>query len=151
MLSRSESGYGAGFGEAVPQRVLPTADHSVVVTHGAVPVDGVVLIIAGIGHHDPGTRSMPRTAATTNGGWIVDVGGGVHNDASEVLRQDATARGQLGHCACRCQIVTKVYDPGIPHRRARCQSAGVLKGSSASKSATVCACGRCSSNRRRYA
>jgi hypothetical protein len=51
--------------EPVPKRGLPSADESVVVANGAVPVNALQFIGAGIRHDDAGAKAPSRTSATT--------------------------------------------------------------------------------------
>ena len=55
--------------EPVPERVLPTADESVVVANGAVPMNALQVIGAGIRHDDAGaTAHVPDVG--DSGRWV---------------------------------------------------------------------------------
>jgi hypothetical protein len=71
--------------EPVPERVLPTADESVVVANGAVPMNALQFIGAGIRHDDAGATAPSRTSATADAGFVIEVGRGIDDDAGEVL------------------------------------------------------------------
>ena len=71
--------------EPVPKRVLPTADESVVVADGTVPMNALQVIGAGVRHDDAGATASSRTAATANAGFVVKIGRGIDDDAREVL------------------------------------------------------------------
>ena len=71
--------------ESVPERVLPAADEPVVIADGAVPMNALQIIGAGIGHHGPGAPASSRTSATADARFIIKVGRGIDDDAGEVL------------------------------------------------------------------
>ena len=71
--------------EPVPERVLPTADESVVVANGAVPMNALQFIGAGIRHDDAGATAPSRTSATADAGFVIKIGRGIDDDAREVL------------------------------------------------------------------
>ena len=71
--------------QPVPERVLPTADEPVVITNGAVPMNALQVIGAGIRHDDAGARSPSRTPATADAKFVIKVGRGIDDDAREVL------------------------------------------------------------------
>lgn len=67
--------------EPNPHGVLPAADESVVVTDRAVPDDAIVLVAGGIGRDHALAAAMPRSSPAAHGGRIIEVVGGVDNDA----------------------------------------------------------------------
>ena len=71
--------------EPVPERVLPAADESVVIANGAVPMNALQCIGAGIRHDDAGATAPSRTSATADAGFVVKIGCGIDDDAREVL------------------------------------------------------------------
>ncbi len=71
--------------EPVPERVLPTADESVVVANGAVPMNALQFIGARIRHDDAGATAPSRTSATADAGFVIKIGRGIDDDAREVL------------------------------------------------------------------
>ena len=71
--------------EPVPERVLPTADESVVIANGAVPMNALQVIGTRIRHDDAGATAPSRTSATADAGFVIEVGCGVDDDAREVL------------------------------------------------------------------
>ena len=71
--------------EPVPERVLPAADESVVVADGAVPMNALQFIGAGIRHDDAGATAPSRTSATADAGLVIKIGRGIDDDAGEVL------------------------------------------------------------------
>ena len=56
------------FGKAIPERILPTPDHPVVIAYGAVPVDGAILVRGGIGHDNADAAPMRWVRATIGPG-----------------------------------------------------------------------------------
>jgi hypothetical protein len=68
-----------------PLEHLPAADESVVVANGAMPMNALQFIGAGIRHDDAGATAPSRTSATANAGFVVKVGRGIDDDTGEVL------------------------------------------------------------------
>lgn len=71
--------------ESVPESVLPAADESLVVANGAMPMNALQVIGAGIRHDDAGARAPSPTSATTDARFIIKIGRGIDDDAGEVL------------------------------------------------------------------
>jgi hypothetical protein len=71
--------------EPVPERVLPTADESVVVANGAVPMNALQFIGAGIRHDDAGATAPSRMSATADAGFVIKIGRGIDDDTGEIL------------------------------------------------------------------
>ena len=71
--------------EPVPERVLPTADESVVIANGAVPMNSLQFIGAGIRHDDAGATAPSRTSAAADAGFVIKIGRGIDDNAREVL------------------------------------------------------------------
>lgn len=103
------------FGKAIPERVLPTPDHSVVIAYRAVPMNAAILIGRGIGHDDAEAASMPWVPTAAYGGLLVEVRGGIDNDAGKVLGQQAGAAGHIGERAGWGQVVAQIDNPGVTH------------------------------------
>ncbi len=79
--------------EAVPKRILPTADEPVVVTNGAMPMDTVEIVGTRIRHHGTRTATPSRPSTTADSRFIVEVGRGIDDDAREVFgEQSGTSR-----------------------------------------------------------
>ena len=71
--------------EPVPERVLPTADESVVVANGAVPMNALQFIGAGIRHDDADAAAPSRSSATADARFVIKIGRSINDDAREVL------------------------------------------------------------------
>jgi len=69
----------------VPKSIPPAADGSVVVANGAVPMNFLQFIGAGIRHDGAGATTSCRASATANAGFVVKIGRGIDDDAREVL------------------------------------------------------------------
>ena len=68
------------FREPVPERVLPTADESTVLANGAVPMNALQFIGAGIRHDDAGATPPSRTSATADAWFVIKIGRGIDDD-----------------------------------------------------------------------
>lgn len=86
-------------GEPIPHGVLPAADESVVVADRAVPEDAAVLVVGGIGHDDALAAAMARSSPAAHGGRIIEVVGGVDNDAGEVFGEQPGAASLIAYPA----------------------------------------------------
>jgi hypothetical protein len=71
--------------EPIPESILPAADESVVIANGAVPMNALQVIGAGIRHDDAGATAPSRTSATADSGFVIKIGRGIDDDAREVL------------------------------------------------------------------
>jgi hypothetical protein len=71
--------------EPVPKSVLPAADESVVVANGAVPMNALQFIGAGIRHDDAGATPPSRTSATADAWFVIKIGRGIDDDTGEEL------------------------------------------------------------------
>jgi hypothetical protein len=71
--------------EPVPERVLPAADESVVIANGAVPMNALQVIGAGIRHDDAGATAPSRASTTADSRLVIKIGRGIDDDARKVL------------------------------------------------------------------
>lgn len=99
--------------EAVPKGALPPRNSPVVMTDRAMPVDAIVLVHGRIPNHDTRAWTMPRPAATTHCGRVVDTRRSIHNDAGKVFSEPSSARRHLCHGAAGHQVVPKIGDPSV--------------------------------------
>src|ERR1700679_3098363 len=103
--------------EPVPERVLPAADESAVLAIGAVPMNALQVIGAGIRHDHAGATAPSRASATADAGFLIKIGRCIDDDAREVLGQSSCWGRHIGERTRRVEIVPKVDDPGITHGR----------------------------------
>ena len=71
--------------EPVPESILPAADGTVVVANGAVPMNALQIIGAGIRHDDAGAAAPSWTSSAADAGFVIKVGRGIDDDTGEVL------------------------------------------------------------------
>src|SRR5690606_16900450 len=87
----------------------------------------VILADGGKGLDESGAAAMPGSTPTSHPGRIVEVSGGIRNDAREVLCENAGARWQVRRQGtCWRQVVPEINDPSVAHDAAfeanRCRS-----------------------------
>jgi hypothetical protein len=101
--------------KAVPERVLPAANDAIVLADGTVPQDAGIFIGRRVGHYDTSAALMTRVTPAANGGFFIEIAGGIDHDAGEILCEQSGASGHLGDGTRGSEIMTQIDDPGIAH------------------------------------
>ncbi len=105
--------------KSIPERILPSADEAVVIADWAVPIDAVKIVGGRVRYDDPATATSPRTPATTDAGFIVNVGSRIDHDAGEIFGEEPRTAWHVGERARWIKIVSEVDDPGVTHGLSR--------------------------------
>ena len=99
--------------EAVPERSLPSTDHTIVVAYGTMPKDRIVLVDARDGENDTCTATMSGPTTTAQCRWVIEIRGRIHDDVCKILCQKPGTRWHRSHRTCRCQVMPQINDPGV--------------------------------------